>query len=225
MEYLERILQIYRLARNFFLKRQSILIPGCTLFLFGLGSVCLLFAVFFTPKFTPKVAAVTKEVQKTYDKVVSASETKPEQIMVDIAGAVEKPGIYTLTKGQRVSDLLALSGGFHKKANKTFIARNLNLAQKLQDEQKIYIPFLGEETVLINTPAHAQGSVSSPGIGSTLININSASQSELESLTGIGSVKAQQIISARPYTAIEELVTKKIVSQKVFGQIQALITY
>lgn len=126
---------------------------------------------------------------------------------VDISGAVINPGVYELGNDDRVENVLAAAGGLARDADTKWIEKNLNRAAKLIDGQKIYIPRQGEE--------------SKPKIStSNIISINSGSQAELESLPGIGPVTAGKIISARPYSGIEELVQKKIVGQKVYGQIK-----
>lgn len=70
------------------------------------------------------------------------------------------------------------------------------------------------------------GGVSASGgsTSGTLVNLNSASESDLEALPGIGPSSAQKIISGRPYTSINDLTTKKIISKSVFTKIQAQIT-
>lgn len=105
-------------------------------------------------------------------------------------------------------------------ADRKHIAKNFNLAIKLTDGAKIYVPFVGE--------AVSGGQVlnaSSEGIiVGNLININTSSQSQLEALPGIGPVTAGKIIAERPYGSIQELLDKKIVGSKVFGQIKDKIS-
>ena len=88
----------------------------------------------------------------------------------------------------------------------------------LSDGQKIYIPKLSETQNSVSVNGVSTGNISSK------ININSAGASDLDSLPGIGSVTAQKIIDARPYSAIEDLLNRKIVSQKVFDQIKEKIS-
>lgn len=134
-------------------------------------------------------------------------------ITVDIEGEVVKPGVYKLKQNSIIQDALVASGGLTELADRNWIAKNLNLALKITDSQKIYIPKIGDtsQTVLGN----------SDQINSTdLININSASESQLDQLWGIGPVTANKIISQRPYSTIDQLLEKKAVSQKVFDQIK-----
>lgn len=151
-----------------------------------------------------------------------ASENKKTsaKIKVDIEGAVVKPGVYSLNADSRIQDALVASSGLSEEADRNWISKNLNLAAKLSDGVKIYIPKAGE-----NVNTDSMGSTGSNVSGqSANININSASATELDTLYGVGPVTAQKIISNRPYSAIEELVSKKAVSSKVFEQIKDKIT-
>lgn len=139
-------------------------------------------------------------------------------IKVDIQGAVKKPGIYQLKIGQRIADLIASASGFTKDADSIFVAKNLNLATELKDQDKIYIPFLAEE----NLETKASNSSSVQSVEKTgLISINQASLSELQTLSGIGAVKAQGIIDNRPYTNVDDLVSKKVISENLLNDLRA----
>lgn len=144
-------------------------------------------------------------------------------IIVEIAGQVEKPGLYKLQNGSRIEDLLILSGGISATADRIWLDKSLNRASKLIDGQKIYIPSVDEQTnVLSANNAGGYQSVSSisDGQGSGFININTASQKELELLTGIGPVYAQNIIEHRPYSSVEELTSKGALGDSTFEKIK-----
>ena len=134
-----------------------------------------------------------------------------EKIIVEISGEVLKPGVYELPFGSRVNDLLTAAGGLTANANKDWVAKNLNKAAKLKDSDKIYIPSKLEQ----NIPE-----VSS----STKINLNTATQSELESLWGIGQATAQKIIDGRPYQRPEEILERKIIKSNVWEKIKDQVT-
>lgn len=133
------------------------------------------------------------------------------QISVDVSGAVINPGVYQLDENLRVEDAILIAGGLAENANGEYVSKYLNMAQKLSDGMKIYIPMAGETY---------SGGVSSVAGVKTQVNINTASQSDLEALPGIGPVTASKIISGRPYSKTEDLLTLKIVSKKVFDQIK-----
>lgn len=135
-------------------------------------------------------------------------------ISVDISGSIKTPGVYKLNDGDRIEDAIEAAGGFSENANQEYISKYINLAQKLVDGSKVYIPKVGEQI-----PIRGQaGSVAGATI--TSVNINTATQAELEALPGIGPVTASKIISDRPYQKVEELLSKKIVSKAVFEKIK-----
>lgn len=138
-------------------------------------------------------------------------------ITVDVEGAVITPGVYSLNSSARVKDALISAGGLSSGADRNWIAKNLNLALKLTDSMKIYIPFAGESSV--QTANSSTGNISTNG----LININSASLAELDTLPGIGPVTAQKIVDGRPYTSINDLLNKKIVKTSVYENIKGQI--
>lgn len=145
-------------------------------------------------------------------------------ISVDVSGAVQKPGVHKLKDGARIEDAITSAGGFSEKANSEYISKYLNLAQKLSDGSKIYVPFEGETPLRPASPDFAgQGVVAGQ---QSKININIASQSELEALPGIGPVTASKIISDRPYQKIEDLLNKKIVNKSTFEKIKnSIVVY
>jgi competence protein ComEA len=136
-----------------------------------------------------------------------------EKIMVDIEGAVKKPGLHELALGTRIDDAIKAAGGLTKRADKNWLAKNLNLAAKLADGQKIYIPKIGE-----SSSSRTSGQVASEITGK--INVNTASESELDTLPGIGPVRAGKIIANRPYAKIEEVFSKGAVGEKTFEKIK-----
>jgi len=149
--------------------------------------------------------------QKEPEIEIISSEEREEKIFVYLEGAIEKPGVYELTAETRLNDLLIRAGGLSALADREWVSQNLNLAQKLTDGVKIYLPFQGEKT--------KEGEDKSGKI-----NINKASSSQLDTLWGIGEKRAADIIKNRPYQSIEELLTKKIIPQNVFEEIKDEIT-
>lgn len=140
-------------------------------------------------------------------------------VVVDIEGAVQHPGVYTLPEGSRIEDLLSRAGGIRGDADTAWVAKTLNRASMLSDGAKFYIPFLG-------ATVNPQNLSSEPESGSvpTMVSINTASSSELEVLPGIGEVTAGKIIAGRPYQRLEELLERKIVGQSVWEKIRLKIT-
>lgn len=164
-------------------------------------------------------------------EVLKTAKSDPDihqDIVVEIAGSVEKPGVYKLTNNSRIDDLLIAAGGLSADAEREWVDKNINRAAKLIDGQKIYIYSQSE----VSSAKKTGGSLDQKVLGSiagfessTLININTASQSELEKLVGIGPVYAQKIIEQRPYSSLEELVTKNIIPQKTYEKIKTSIIF
>jgi competence protein ComEA len=139
-------------------------------------------------------------------------------IQVDISGAVASPGVYELTPDSRLKDLVDRAGGFLNNANREYISKYLNMAQKLSDASKIYIPTKGEDYDEFSR----QNSVAGVSTAN-LVDLNKATSSQLESLPGIGPSTANKIVDARPYQKVEDLVNKKIVGKAVYEKIKKLV--
>lgn len=153
---------------------------------------------------------------------VTESQKGQLEIVVEISGAVEKPGVYKMKNGDRVEDLLIASGGLSLDADRDWVTKNVNRAAKLVDSQKIYIYHSNELSANKDTPIKLDhGVLGTSDINSSkTVNINTASQSELENLDGIGRVYALNIIEHRPYSDTKELVSKDVISQKLFEKIE-----
>lgn len=146
------------------------------------------------------------------------------EIVVDVAGAVAAPGVYRLPPGARVADAIAAAGGFSRRVDVGRVGLELNLAATLTDGVQIRVPSR-DETV---EPAAGPGdSGDGGGPGGQVVNLNTASQSELETLPGIGPVTAGKIIESRSgarFTRVEELRERGLVGEKTFASLRALVT-
>ncbi len=149
----------------------------------------------------------------------SPNPSKPSLIRVDVSGSVVSPGVYELNSYARIQDALIKAGGLSADADRNFVSKNINLAQKLSDGAKIYIPSANE-----NSNPSGLSSISNPSTLNHLININLASADELDSLPGIGPATAAKIISGRPYETIDDLLTKKAVGKSVLEKIKDRVT-
>lgn len=158
-------------------------------------------------------------------EVLSEATTSPgtSELTVEIAGQVIKPGVYKMDNDSRVNDLLITSGGLTGLADRVWTDKYLNKASKLTDGQKIYIPQSGE--VSANKSSIDQsGSSSFSGTNQGLVNVNTASLKELDSLPGIGLTYAQNIIDHRPYSTLEELVSKGALKKSLYEKVKDKIT-
>lgn len=139
-------------------------------------------------------------------------------IVVHITGAVPRPGVYALQQGARVQDGISAAGGFLAEADKS----GINLARALEDGEQLDIPYVEGFTPVIATPEE----VFVPS--SDLIDINTASASELDTLPGIGPTTAQKIIEYRdtngPFVSIEDIVNVSGIGPSTYDRIKDLIT-
>lgn len=168
------------------------------------------------------LAAIGIGFKKSSDEI-EIIEVGPEpvtKVMVDVGGAVLKPGIYEFSSDNRINDALIAAGGLAEAANRDWVSQNLNLAAKLTDGGKIYIPFQDETNTNKDSPRSNLQGLSLKD----QVNINTASLAELDTLWGIGPVTAQKIIDSRPYAKIEDLLEKKIVKTNVYEAIKDKIT-
>jgi len=159
------------------------------------------------------------------DPSVASSQAQGE-IVVEVSGEVKSPGVYHLPMGSRVDDAITAAGGLTDGANLDYLAKSINRASKLSDGQKIYIKHSEALSANISSTGSTPSGEdpNSKNLISNTININSASQKELESLWGIGPVTAQSIIEQRPYSDIGELLSKKIVKSNVYERIKNQIS-
>jgi competence protein ComEA len=146
------------------------------------------------------------------------------EIVVDVAGAVARPGVYHLATGSRVGDAIAAAGGFGPRVAADRVDAELNLAALVKDGDRILVPSRDSAS-----PGSSPGPGGGAGAGSgtTLIDLNHATAEQLDSLPGIGPVTADKIIAARtkaPFVSVDDLRTRSLVGQKVFDAIRALIT-
>ncbi len=142
----------------------------------------------------------------------------PCPLRVYVSGAVNHPDVYELPTESIVKDAIEAAGGATSEANMD----RINLALSVADGQHIYVPKRGEENPPVSPPTESSGAA---GVKTgSKININTASQSELETLPGIGPSKAQGIIENRPYSSIEEIKQVPGIGEATFQKIKDLIT-
>jgi competence protein ComEA len=141
----------------------------------------------------------------------------PAPIMVYVSGSVMKPGIYTLPYGSRVNDAIQAAGGLNADAN----SQAINLAEILVDGVQVNVP--------ANQPLSIVGdSTRSITVSSQLININTASLEELDTLPEIGPITAQKIIDYREangaFKTVEDLLEVEGIGEATFNKVRDLIT-
>lgn len=142
---------------------------------------------------------------------VAGEATEAGSLMVDVEGAVISPGVYKLPPAGRVAQAIAQAGGLASDADRDWVQKYLNQAEKIKDGMKIFIPSVNNQLPITNDQSNSK------------ININTAGEGELDTLPGVGPVTAKKIMAGRPYGRAEELLEKKIVTAKVWDQIKELI--
>lgn len=164
-------------------------------------------------------------IQENLVEAISEDEKAdvlPVVFIVDVKGAVVHPGVYTLEEGDRLIDAINAAGGYLAEAD----TRLINHALKLSDEMLIYIPVLGEEPIEEHTVIQTTEATSADSGGK--VNINTASESELTTLNGIGPAKAAAIIQYREeqglFQSPEDLMQISGIGQKTFEKLQSEIT-
>ncbi len=147
----------------------------------------------------------------------------PAPIIVHITGAVINPGVYSLPSGSRVKDAIEKSGGLLSDANTTLI----NLAMLIEDGEQVWVPYQLDDVMDFDKPAVLEGEPTQ-GQPTRKININTASQIELESLSGIGPVIAKAVIQYRlengPFKDIEEIQEVSGIGPVTFEKIKPIIS-
>ncbi|MDD5606080.1 MAG: helix-hairpin-helix domain-containing protein [Patescibacteria group bacterium] len=191
------------------------------LLLFLIAGLAVGIYLVLTPPTSPldETALVVDENQ-----IASNASATPisSQIVVDIAGGVAAPGVYHLPTDSIIEDAITKSGGFSTLADLNEIARSINRAELVTDHSKIYIPKLGDNKIVYVNPSASPASVNS-----ALININSATNTELKTLPGIGEITAQRIIDYRlehgSFSSIDDIKNVTGISDNKFAQIEELI--
>ena len=151
----------------------------------------------------------------------SAGSVPADEIVVDVGGAVASPGVYRLPAGSRVGDAVAAAGGFGPRVDAARAAAELNLAAHLEDGAHVLVPSRDDPVATAGPPGSSGG-----GGGGGLVDLNTATQAELEALPGIGPVTATKIIESRtaqPFAAVDDLRARKLVGEKTFEGLRDLV--
>jgi competence protein ComEA len=169
--------------------------------------------------------------QPILDPSAGAAGAVGGELVVDVGGAVVRPGVYRLAPGSRVADAITAAGGYAPRVDASAVAAALNLAALLTDGQQVVVPSRDNVASASGAPGSSGGAGSSSGVGTGqsggLVDLNRATQAELEALPGIGPVSAGKIIASRaghPFAKIDDLRTRKLVGQKTFDGLRDLVT-
>ncbi|WP_300616101.1 helix-hairpin-helix domain-containing protein [uncultured Lactobacillus sp.] len=190
---------------------------------------------------TPREAMASSVSSNTNNAQTSTNNAQTSEVTCDISGAVKRQGVYRLKNGAPLEDLIEKAGGLTKDAQ----LQAINRSQLLKDQDKIYIPGKGDKAEADQTAnsAAASAPASSPSASSSsssvssstsgassgdLINLNTATASDLQKLNGIGEKKAEQIIAYRQekgsFKSIDELKEVSGIGDKTFAAIKDQLT-
>lgn len=160
---------------------------------------------------TPEVVYIEKEVP------AKEAPSPPQVVVIHVSGAVANPAVYALPAGSRAHTAVEAAGGALPTANLAAI----NLARVISDGEQLHIAAMGEAILPAGVPV---------GLGAATagtVNINTASQAELETLPGIGPTRAQAIIAHRtqhgPFARIEDIQNVTGIGEKTFESMRSLI--
>jgi len=197
------------LAKNLLQGKNVLLFSGLVLLLVGLVAVIVV-----SSSSSEDIEFITENDMKSNTKT----------IFVDVSGAVERPGVYQLDSKARINDALIAAGGLSESADRVWVSKTINLASIVKDGAKIYIKDTSnQQTGASSQQAEVQGLSTNQG----MININTASQSELEKLPGVGSATALKIVNYRqnnPFSSIEDLMKVPGIGEKTFEKMKEMLS-
>lgn len=159
------------------------------------------------------VAGITDNKPVSIAYTIVPTKNSLNVIYVEVVGEVKNPGIYKINKPLMLLELIDLAGGLTSDADLDYLHKSLPLSKIVANNDKIYIPKLGG---VANT--------SSQSVSTSLININTASLTELDELPGVGAATAQKIIAGRPYSTLDDLKSLDGISDSLYNKIVSLIT-
>lgn len=180
-------------------------------------------AIHATAGETAETDANAKGLLNTDTSNTDTSSTDMQTVFVHVAGQVVNPGVYELSAGARVNEAIAAAGGISSEA----VTDTINLARIVTDGEQIFVP--DDATPVQSEIANHMGGGLNGGSGTgSLVSVNSASKSELESLPGIGPAIASRIIAWREanggFAHLEDLMLVSGIGPKLFENLKDLVS-
>ncbi|EHJ53185.1 helix-hairpin-helix domain-containing protein [Streptococcus macacae] len=209
-------------------KRVLYSILGVILILCLLG--CFLF--FSYDKSDDKLSSLKSQSSQIISKTAEKKEEKKPSahssttITVDIKGAVRHQGVYTLPADSRVNDIIRIAGGLTAEADR----KSVNLAQKLKDESVVYVATKDEKINVSDDSIHNHSAAAEKNqdADQKKINLNTATLTELQTISGIGEKRAQDIIDYREtnggFKSVEDLKNISGIGDKTFEKLKDMVS-
>ncbi|HFI0567657.1 TPA: helix-hairpin-helix domain-containing protein [Streptococcus suis] len=170
----------------------------------------------------PQLEQTSSSSESVEETSTEASED-PSQLVVDVKGAVAKPGLYTLAAGARVNDAVKAAGGLTSQAD----PKSINLAQKLSDEAVVYVASK-DENISVVTSTIASSAMSQEEKNTSLVNLNTATEADLQTISGIGAKRAADIIAYREanggFKSVDDLNNVSGIGDKTMESIRPYVT-
>lgn len=159
----------------------------------------------------------TANVEKGPEEIITA-----EEIVVDVKGAVHAPGVYTMEENSRIFDAIEKAGGLAENAEQNAV----NLAQVIEDQMVIYVPKVGEEGIDL-AHLYQKTAGEEDDEATNKVDLNLAEKDELMTLNGIGSSKADSILSYREengsFQTIDEIKNVSGIGEATFANLEDFI--
>jgi competence protein ComEA len=159
-------------------------------------------------------------ISTNYGAGGSGAPASQSLLVVQVSGAVLRPGVYSLPTGSRVEDAIRAAGGYSTEVDPRAAETKLNLAAKLQDAQLVVVPRRGDAA------PGSSGAATTTTPGGPL-NLNTATADQLDTLPGIGPATAAKIIASReelPFAAVDDLATRKLVTASALAKFRDKVT-
>ena len=181
-----------------------------------------------TNKKAEKISIGTKKnSQKEKAEPQTSSSEESEFLTVDVKGAVKNPGIYQLKKTSRINDAIQKAGGLTTDAD----SKSVNLAQKLTDEAVVYVATMGENAASVSSNTGQSSTSGTSEVASqkgNKVNLNKANLSDLQSISGIGQKRAQDILDYREangkFNSVDDLKNISGVGAKTLEKLKEYVT-
>ncbi|HEP1829669.1 TPA: helix-hairpin-helix domain-containing protein [Streptococcus suis] len=170
----------------------------------------------------PQTEQTSSSQEQTEETSTEESE-ELSQLVVDVKGAVVKPGLYTLEAGARVNDAVEAAGGLTSQAD----PKSINLAQKLSDEAVVYVASK-DENISVVASTTTSSAMSPEEKSTSLVNLNTATEADLQTISGIGAKRATDIIAYREanggFKSVDDLNNVSGIGDKTMESIRPYVT-